>query len=70
MAIEVESLKSERERLKGQLRELEAEQRKAEADLKVLRQKEIRGKRELEALSTLIELHEAKVEHVETPATG
>ena len=66
MSIEVESLKSERDRLKGQLRELEVEQRKLEADLKLLRQKEIRGKREIDALSTLIELHDARPEAVET----
>lgn len=59
MPIDVASLKSEREQLKTQLRELEADQRKLETELKVLRQKEIRGKREIEALSTLIELHEA-----------
>jgi hypothetical protein len=60
LSIDVESLKSERDKLKEQLRELETEQRKLEADLKTLRQKEIRGKREVEALSTLIELHDAK----------
>jgi predicted nucleic acid-binding Zn-ribbon protein len=60
LTIDLESLKSERDTLKNQLRDLEAEQRKLEADLKVLRQKEIRSKREIEALSTLIELNEAR----------
>ena len=60
MSIDVESLKAEREKLKTQLRELEAEQRKLEGDLKSLRQKEIRSKREIEALATLIELHDSK----------
>jgi hypothetical protein len=62
LSIDVESLKVERDQLKAQLRDLEIEQRKLEADIKNLRQKEIRGKREIEALSTLIELHEVKPE--------
>jgi hypothetical protein len=70
VSIDVESLKSERDKLKNQLRELETEQRKLESDLKLLRQKEIRGKREIEALSTLIELHEVKPEpHDAHPVT-
>ena len=51
MTIDIESLKSERDQLKAQLRDLEGDQRKLEADLKVLRQREIRSKREIEALS-------------------
>jgi predicted nucleic acid-binding Zn-ribbon protein len=62
VSIDVDSLKSARDKLKGELREIEVEQRKLEAQLKALRQREIRGKREAEALSTLIELHEAKPE--------
>lgn len=57
MAIDVEALKSEREDLKGQLRQLEAEQRKLEAELKTQRQREIRTKRALEAIDTLLELN-------------
>lgn len=60
MAIDLETLKSEREKLKESLRELEGEQRKLESELKSLRQREIRTKREIEALSTLIELGEAR----------
>ena len=56
MPIDVETLKSERERLKHEMRELEGEQRKLEGQLKQLRQTEIKGKREIEALSTLIEM--------------
>jgi predicted nucleic acid-binding Zn-ribbon protein len=56
VSIDVETLKSERERLKNQLRELEGEQRKLEVQIKQLRQSEIRAKREIEALSTLIEM--------------
>jgi chromosome segregation ATPase len=67
VSIDVESLKTERERLKAELREIEVSQRKLEADLKTLRQKEIRGKREVEALSTLIELHDAKPEAIDHP---
>jgi hypothetical protein len=54
--IDVETLKGERERLKQELRELEGEQRKLEAQLKQLRQSEIKAKREIEALNTLIEM--------------
>jgi len=57
VSIDVESLKTEREKQKSQLRELETEQRRLEAELKTLRQREIRTKREIEALSTLIELN-------------
>lgn len=60
MTIDLETLKSERDKLKVGLRELEADQRRLETDLKNLRQKEIRTKREIEALSTLIELSEAR----------
>ncbi|HLV20274.1 MAG TPA: hypothetical protein VKZ49_05315 [Polyangiaceae bacterium] len=60
MAIDANVLKSEREKLKESLRELEADQRRLEAELKALRQREIQTKREIEALSTLIELSEAR----------
>ena len=60
MPLDVEQLKGERDRLKESLRELEVEQRKAETDLKALRQREIRAKRELEALSVLIEMNDAR----------
>ena len=66
MSIDIESLKSERDRLKSQLREVETKQRALEAELKTLRQSEIRSKREIEALSTLIELNEPKAEPVDT----
>jgi len=58
VAINAETLKSEREALKEALRELETEQRKLDTELKKLRQKEIRTKRELEALGTLISMQE------------
>ena len=62
MAIDVTSLKAERDNLKGALRELEAEQRKIETDLKALRQREIQTKREIEALTTLIDISESREE--------
>jgi septation ring formation regulator EzrA len=56
VTISIDTLKAEREALKDRLRQLEAEQRKVEAELKGVRQLELRAKREIEALSTLIEL--------------
>lgn len=71
MSIDVKTLKAERDTLKGALRELEGQQRELESQLKVLRQKEIRSKREIEALTTLIELGEGKPEsEAATPNPG
>jgi hypothetical protein len=60
VAIDLSSLKSERDRLKDTLREIEGELRRLEAELKGLRQREIATKREIEALATLIELGDAR----------
>jgi predicted nucleic acid-binding Zn-ribbon protein len=60
VAIDLSSLKSERDRLKDSLREIEGELRRLEAELKGLRQREIATKREIEALATLIELGESR----------
>ncbi len=60
VAIDVELLKAERERLKQALRELEGQVRKLEAESKLLRQRELQSKRELEALSVLIEIHDTQ----------
>jgi hypothetical protein len=60
--IDAETLKSQRDQLKGALRELEADQRKLDTELKRLRQLEIRTKRELEALATLIEIQETSTQ--------
>lgn len=60
MPIDLETLKGERDRLRDVLRETEADVRKVEADLKQLRQREIQTKREIEALSTLIEMKEQR----------
>ena len=60
MAIDLEILKSERDKLKDGLREVEGELRKLEAQLKVLRQREIQTKREIEAVSTLIDIKNSR----------
>lgn len=60
MPIELELLKSERDKLRDGLRETEAELRKLEADVKILRQREIQTKREIEALGTLIDIKETR----------
>lgn len=60
MAIDVESLRSERDRLKELLRQLEADARRLEAETKAVRQREIQTKREIEALSVLVEIHEGR----------
>ena len=60
MPIELESLKTERERLREGLREIEAELRKMEAEVKGVRQREIQTKREIEALNTLIDIKESQ----------
>jgi septation ring formation regulator EzrA len=62
LSIELETLKSELERLKLAVRDLEVEVRDAEAKLKSLRQQELKARREVEALSTLIELQEGHLE--------
>lgn len=60
MAIELELLKNERDRLREGLREIEAELRKMEAEVKGVRQREIQTKREIEALNTLIDIKESQ----------
>ena len=60
MAIELELLKNERDRLREGLREIEAELRKMEAEVKGVRQREIQTKREIEALNTLIDIKDSQ----------
>ena len=60
MAIDLDILKSERDKLKEGLREVEGELRKLEAQLKVLCQREIQTKREIEAVSTLIDIKDSR----------
>jgi hypothetical protein len=66
VAIDSELLKNERDRLRDALRETEAQVRKVESDLKALRQREIQTKREIEALSTLIEIKDQREVKPET----
>jgi hypothetical protein len=54
--VDLETLKSERDKTKEALRGLENEQRQLDGQQKSLRQREIRIKRTLEALETLIGL--------------
>ena len=70
MALDVETLKGERDQLKQVLRELEAEQRRVEAKLKNLRQRELKAKREIEALTTLIELQDRRQEEDGAPESS
>ena len=60
MAIDLDILKSERDKLKEGLREVEGDLRKLEAQLKVLRQREIQTKREIEAVTTLIDIKDTR----------
>lgn len=69
MAIEAKLLEEERVRLKGALRALETEQRKLDVQLRQLRQQEIRTKREIEALTTLLDMHKPEEGEGATEAT-
>jgi hypothetical protein len=60
VALDVDQLRAERDRTKEQLRELEVESRKLEAEVKNLRQREVQTKREIDALSSLIEIAESR----------
>ena len=60
MAIDVDSLKQERDRVTEGLRQIEADTRKLDAEVKTLRQKEIQAKREIDALTALIEIAESR----------
>jgi hypothetical protein len=67
LSLDVETLKAERDQLKQTLRELESEQRRIEATLKNLRQRELKTKREIEALTTLVELQDRRQEEEAAP---
>jgi len=60
VAIDVDSLKQERDRVTEGLRQIEADTRKLDAEVKTLRQKEIQAKREIDALTALIEIAESR----------
>jgi septation ring formation regulator EzrA len=60
VAFNLESLRTERDRVKEALREIETESRKLEAELKSYRQREVQAKREIEAYGALIEIEESR----------
>jgi hypothetical protein len=62
VALDLENLRAERDRTKETLRELEAESRRLEAEVKSLRQREVQTKREIEALTSLIEIAEGRAQ--------
>lgn len=62
MSLSTDVLTQERDALKSRLREIEVEQRRIDAELKAVRQEELRTKREIEALTTLIEIAESKAQ--------
>ena len=59
--IELDTLKAEREALKKRLADIDAESKEVEAKVREVRQREIQTKREIEAITVLIELQEPKV---------
>ena len=60
MPIDVESLKVERDQVKESLRQIEVDTRRLDAELKTLRQREIQAKREIDALTALIEIADSR----------
>jgi len=62
LSLSTDVLTQERDALKSRLREIEVEQRRIDAELKAVRQEELRTKREIEALTTLIEIAESKAQ--------
>lgn len=70
VSLSPELLKSERERLRTHLREIEVQQREAEAALKSVRQRELRIKREIEALTTLIDLADGESQGAVSDSTS
>ena len=73
MTIDLKTLEVERDALKAILRDVEAEQRQLETQKKSLRQKEMRTKRKLEAIQTLLDIGdptEPEQAEAATPAAG
>jgi len=58
--IDVENLKLERDQVKESLRQIEADSRRLDLEVKTLRQREIQAKREIDALTALIEIAESR----------
>ena len=60
--IALDTLKQERDDLKAKLAKIEAESKELETKVREVRQREIQTKREIEAISVLIELQDTKNE--------
>lgn len=60
MPIDIENLKTERDHVKETLRQIEVDSRRLDLEVKALRQREIQAKREIDALSALIEIAETR----------
>jgi chromosome segregation ATPase len=58
--IDIESLKQERDQVKDSLRQIEADTRRLDLEVKTLRQREIQAKREIDALTALIEIADSR----------
>jgi len=58
--IDIESLKQERDQVKDSLRQIEADTRRLDLEVKTLRQREIQAKREIDALTALIEITDSR----------
>ena len=70
MTLSPEILKAEQDRLRDALRQLEAEQRVLESKLKSLRQREMKTKREIEAIGVLLDVSTpdaSKADQIEQP---
>lgn len=61
--IALDTLKKERDELKNKLAKIEAESKELDAKVREVRQREIQTKREIEAISVLIELQDSKSEN-------
>jgi chromosome segregation ATPase len=66
VAIDIESLKQERDQVKESLRQIEADTRRLDLEVKTLRQREIQAKREIDALTALFEIADSR----NTPAAS
>jgi chromosome segregation ATPase len=66
VAIDIENLKQERDQVKESLRQIEADARRLDLEVKTLRQREIQAKREIDALTALIEIADSR----NTPAAS
>ena len=69
MALDLEQLRAERDLTKDVLRELEVETRRLDAEVKNLRQREVQTKREIDALNSLIDIAESRVQSAVQPET-